>query len=215
MKLVVPHNQKLFFTGDTHYAHVNICKAISTWQDKNKTRDFPSVEQMNICLVNSINSLVGKNDILFHLGDWSFGGMQNVIDFRQRLQCKNIYLILGNHDFLIRKNKSKVKNLFTLVDTYVEVTVKLASENGIITSSENFILKHYPIASWNNLSKGSIHLHGHVHSSSESKFGPGKMLDVGVDGNCYFPYEVRNIVSQMSLRPIESLMCQDHHIKTV
>jgi len=31
---------------------------------------------MNDTLVNNINEMVGENDVLIHLGDWSFGGFE-------------------------------------------------------------------------------------------------------------------------------------------
>ena len=46
-----------------------------------------------------------ENDILYHLGDWSFGGLNQIWEFRKRLNCKKIHLILGNHDHHIENNK--------------------------------------------------------------------------------------------------------------
>jgi calcineurin-like phosphoesterase family protein len=71
---------------------------------------------------------------------------------------------------------------------------------------------HYPLSSWNELNKGSIHLHGHVHLSSKHKWGQGKQLDVGVDGNNYHPYSLSEIVHMMDLRPIKSEIDVDHHL---
>ncbi len=102
---------RIFFTSDTHYGHTNICRGVSNWRDENgnvpihQTRDFKSLDHMNDYIVNSINSKVGEDDILFHLGDWSFGGFDNVAKFRSRVKCKNIHLILGNHDHHIERNK--------------------------------------------------------------------------------------------------------------
>ncbi len=76
MKIVLEKGQSLFFTSDTHYNHSNICRATTKWSDAdNLTRDFKSLDHMNDTLVNKINELVGENDILIHLGDWSFGGL--------------------------------------------------------------------------------------------------------------------------------------------
>lgn len=62
-----------YFVADLHYGHANICKAISKWSNKSTCRDFESIDDMNQAIVNSINSRVGKDDVLFFLGDWSFG----------------------------------------------------------------------------------------------------------------------------------------------
>lgn len=80
MKLILEKGQNIFFTSDTHYSHSNICRATSKWGDDNLTRDFKSLDQMNTELVNNINEIVGENDILIHLGDWSFGGFENIAD---------------------------------------------------------------------------------------------------------------------------------------
>jgi len=66
MKIQVGRNQKVWFTSDTHYAHTNICRAISNWPDEDKTRDFESLDKMNAAIVNAINNNVGPDDILFH-----------------------------------------------------------------------------------------------------------------------------------------------------
>ena len=96
----------IFFTSDTHYAHKNICVGVSEWDDKTKScRKFQTLEEMNELIVNNINKYVKENDILYHLGDWSFGGINNIWEFRKRINCKNIYLVPGNHDHHIKKNK--------------------------------------------------------------------------------------------------------------
>ena len=56
-------------------------------------------------------------DTLYHLGDWSFGGIENIWNFRKRINCKNIYLVPGNHDHHIKKNKlEKPKNWILLIN---------------------------------------------------------------------------------------------------
>lgn len=35
----------VFITSDTHYGHANICRGVSTWDDKTKCRDFDTVEK--------------------------------------------------------------------------------------------------------------------------------------------------------------------------
>ncbi len=77
MKIEVGHGirRRVWFTSDTHYAHSNICRATTQWTGSdNLTRDFKSLDHMNDTLVNNINEIVHQDDILIHLGDWSFGG---------------------------------------------------------------------------------------------------------------------------------------------
>jgi calcineurin-like phosphoesterase family protein len=208
LKLKLENGQKLWFTSDTHYNHTNICRGVSKWKDFNgnvpikQTRDFNTLEDMNDVIVKSINSVVGENDILFHLGDWSFGGFENIVEFRNRILCKNIHLILGNHDHHIERNKDNIQRLFSSVNQYLRLSV----------SGYEFILMHYPIASWHNMNDNVIHLHGHVHLPPDKKLSQGKAMDVGVDGNGIMPYSLSQIISIMDKQPIAKLsLPQDHH----
>jgi calcineurin-like phosphoesterase family protein len=104
MKITLKEGQKVFFTSDSHYSHRNICKGETAWDGTRDQRDFPDLTSMNNDIVNNINRCVGEDDIMFHLGDWSFGGKDQVYEFRRRIKCKNIHLIVGNHDEYIVEN---------------------------------------------------------------------------------------------------------------
>lgn len=123
MKLILNKGQKLWWTSDTHYGHANICSATTTWQEPNRSRKFDSLDDMNTGLVDNINRLVGPDDILFHLGDWSFGGIKNIEIFRNRINCKNIHLVLGNHDHHIERDTDNTRRLFASVNQYLELKV--------------------------------------------------------------------------------------------
>ena len=150
---------RVFITSDTHYAHKNICRGVTDWRTQDgeipvgSTRDFETIEQMNNRLVNGINNVVGQDDTLIMLGDVSFGGFENIGIFLDRLICKNIHLILGNHDTHIENDRENIQSRFLSVQHYLEVNI----------NDKNFVLCHYPLQSWNGLNKGVIHLHGHVH----------------------------------------------------
>jgi calcineurin-like phosphoesterase family protein len=124
MKLNLKKGQRLWFTSDTHYNHANICSATTQWVNPVTLRDFKSLEHMNACLVGNINEKVGQDDILFHLGDWSFGGFESIQKFRDQIVCKNIHLILGNHDHHIANNHEGVQSLFSSINKYLDLIVK-------------------------------------------------------------------------------------------
>lgn len=198
----------VWITSDTHYHHTNICRGITRWRTQDgsipiqQTRNFQDLDEMNSTIVNNINQKVGPNDTLIHLGDFAFGGFDKIGEFLDRLVCKNIHLVLGNHDQHITKNREDIRDRFLSVSQYLEVNI----------DDVDFVLSHYPHASWNKLGKGSIHLHGHVHLSAKDKWGKGKRLDVGMDGNGYFPYKITEIVHMMDRREIRSEMDLDHHL---
>jgi calcineurin-like phosphoesterase family protein len=210
MKLILNKGQKLWFTSDTHYNHANICSSTTRWTDPVTCREFKSLEHMNAHLVGNINEMVGQDDILFHLGDWSFGGFEQIEIFRNQIVCKNIHIITGNHDHHIENNKEGVQSLFTSVNKYLNLNVKWSNGHAG-HDDQRFALMHFPIASWDNMARGAIHLHGHVHFEPQIRVGVGKMMDVGVDGNALYPIEMKTILSMMRNQPIKSMFNFDHH----
>jgi calcineurin-like phosphoesterase family protein len=218
MKIVLEKGQRLFFTSDTHYGHSNICSGTTKWVGaENMTRKFSSLDRMNDELVFWINQRVGENDILFHLGDWSFGGFENIEEFRNRIVCKNIHLVLGNHDHHIERNKDGIRRLFASVNHYVELDVRRPSEFAKGRMDKfNFVLMHYPIASWNNMNSGVMHLHGHVHLPKHQRIAEGRAMDVGVDGNGLEPISLNGVYALLNDRPIKKLsLPKDHHEKRI
>jgi calcineurin-like phosphoesterase family protein len=109
---------------------------------------------------------------------------------------------MGNHDQHIKSNREDIRDRFISVQEYREVKIDGA----------NFVLCHYPFASWHGLSKGVIHLHGHVHLSPQNKWGNGKKLDVGLDGNNLYPYSITEIIHMMDKREVGSDVTNDHHL---
>jgi hypothetical protein len=95
--------------------------------DEKKFEKITSLLDLNLFfsnLTNGINSAVGQDDILFHLGDWSFGGFEMIEQFRNRINCKNVHIILGNHDHHIERDREDIRRLFTSVNQYLELEVK-------------------------------------------------------------------------------------------
>jgi calcineurin-like phosphoesterase family protein len=219
MKITLNKGQKLFFTSDTHYQHSNIVRGVSKWDGGlDKTRDYDTIDKMNSTIVNNINDVVGQEDILIHLGDWSFGGFDKIREFRNRLICQDIRLILGNHDYHIENNRENIQEIFTSVSQY-EVLEVIAPTSHPIFGPNNkyeFVLCHYPIASWNNMNKGRMHLHGHVHLPKHQRMSGGKSIDIGMDGNNLKPYELREVVSLLKDKPVKTLSLPvDHHEQEV
>jgi len=196
----------IWFTSDTHFGHTNIAGSkVSNW--KSGYRDFNSVHEMNIALVNGINKYVKENDILYHLGDWSFGGAHNILQFRNYIICKNIHLILGNHDQHITDKDIKYHGIsFNPIHLFSSVQNVLSLKLG----KTDLFLSHYSHRVWLGSHKGVIHLYGHSHGSIPDW---GKSMDVGVDVafkkfNEYRPFNISDINNIMSKRELEKV---DHH----
>lgn len=215
MRIKIKNNERVWIFSDPHYNHKNICRGVTNWRmpdgsvPEAQTRDFKDLDKMNARIVDNINDCVDQKDVLICLGDWSFGGFESITEFWNRLICKNIYLILGNHDHHIENNRDDIQKLFLEVGHYATLEI----EDGY-----KFRLMHYPISSWDGLRKGVIHLHGHCHLPTEKRFGDGKRMDVGMDGHPEFrPYDLRKeIVPLMNKRPVGSeLGAADHHMDDI
>jgi calcineurin-like phosphoesterase family protein len=210
----------IWICSDPHYNHKNICRGTTNWRTQDgeipveQTRDFQTVEKMNEAIVNGINWNVGQDDILICLGDWSFGGFESIKQFRDRIVCQNVHLVLGNHDHHIEHNRENIKSIFSSVCEYLRIVVMEPIKKDQ-TKRHEFVCMHYPIQSWDGMNKGIPHLHGHVHLPNESKFGKGKKMDVGFDGHPEFrPYNlIREVAPLMKNREMLSDMPDDHHLE--
>jgi calcineurin-like phosphoesterase family protein len=173
---------------------------------------------MNATIVDNINAYVQQDDILFHLGDFSFGGLYNVHAFRNQIVCQNVHLVLGNHDQHIERDHNNLKHLFSSVQEYLYLDVRMYNnpvKQTKLVMQQDFVLMHYPIQSWNQMNHGSIHLHGHVHLPPHQRLGKGKMMDVGVEGNDLKPISLLEVMQIMAKQPIASNLPFDHHIERV
>jgi len=238
-KIQLKGDQKIFFTSDTHYGHKNICRGTSEWDLDNhgghtSVRDFDTLEDMNQTIVDNINNHVGEDDYLVHLGDFSFGGIENIWNFRKHLNVKDITFVLGNHDHHIANNKElpncwirykdgeyvdlenstsdwddlvNSQELFSSVHSYLEITV-----SGDKYKKRTYNLSHFPFVMSDKQHHGRIGLHGHTHSSF---IHDGRSLDVGIDmayklfGE-YRPFTIEDIDTYMEGRTYPQL---SHHNK--
>lgn len=185
----------IWFTSDTHFGHTNIVgKKVSKWGSG--YRDFETLREMDDALIEGINRRVKKDDIIYHLGDWSFGGIHNMYHFRKSLICENINLILGNHDQnIIDKEVKFHETTFNPYKLFSSVNQTLFIKHG----KNEFFLSHYPHLSWHHAHKGSIMLHGHVHSKLNHLNENTLRMDVGVDSakillGEYRPFSIEEII---------------------
>jgi len=217
MKFKKEIGEKIWFMSDQHYWHKNITYGESVWDNKDiNCRFFDKTSEMSKHIVEQINSYVKEDDILFNLGDWSFGGIQNIWNFRKQLNVKTIYQINGNHDHHIINNK-ELPNCHRSLDSgscvdYYDNTIAKANAQDVFTSVQNYLeimigkqkicMMHYPIESWNEMGKGSIMLHGDIHGE---KYVKKNRLDVGIDNafrlfGVYKPFNYNEILEILKNR---------------
>lgn len=174
-----------------------------------------AVEAMNDHLFDNINKMVGVDDELWHLGDFAFvySKSRNKQDkerdyynkcreYRDRIKCRNVYLVWGNHD------ERNIKDLFTR--TYDQFC--------IYAGGQDIVVNHYAMAVWDSSHRGAWQLYGHSHSGAEpwmDQHMPGRRsFDVGVDNankllGDYRPFSYAEVEKIMSTRKGFSM---DHHV---
>lgn len=156
----------IYFTSDTHFGHNNIIKHCD--------RPFSNTHIMDQIMLDRINETVEEKDTLYILGDFTFRGGKP-IEYRSRINCKDIHLCLGNHD--------RRKDYEPFRDGTISGFTSVQDVKEIIYCNQRIYLSHYPHRSWPASHKGSWMLFGHVHGSlnDEDKVSNRKTLDVGVD----------------------------------
>ena len=156
-----------FVTSDHHFKHSNIIEY--------SHRDFPSIEKHDEVLIEFWNMVVGKNDTVYHLGDFSFANAEKASLLFNEL---NGYIrVLNNywhHDSRwIGRNVFYSKSGQTIeIEPPVVVLEKAGFEKIPV------ILCHYPFEVWDRKHYGAIHLHGHTHAELQKE---DNRLDIGVD----------------------------------
>jgi calcineurin-like phosphoesterase family protein len=165
-----------------------------------------SVKLMEDCIVEDTNAVVKENDVLWLLGDLGyFSRPQQVTDLRNRIRCKTINYLYGNHDKFIRK--WTLPYCFNRVDEVVYQEVR----------QQKIFMSHYAHVVWNKSHRGCWHIFGHSHGSLnkwiEQHMPDAKMLDVGIDSL----YEKFGSYSPISFSELAVYMdgksghCVDHH----
>lgn len=173
-------NSKIWVVSDTHFYHRNIIKYCG--------RPFETVEEMNEQLIKNWNSLVKKNDRLFHLGDFCLGGKSKIIEIGQQLNGRKT-LILGNHDGAAQS-------------TYCDAGFEMVSKYPIFLREYQVILSHEPI-----VNAKYINIHGHLHEKTVfdleefAHLCTTNYLNVSIDRTDYKPVLLTGICNKKFAKP--------------
>jgi len=184
----------IYFTSDTHFGHANIIRYCN--------RPFTSLEAMDQALIEAINERVGPEDTLYHLGDFSFRA-GDPDRYRAALRCKNIVLILGNHDPRTKDGRPKEKFAALFKDVRDLMRIEVEHE-GV---ERTIVLCHYALRVWEKSHHGAWHLFGHSHGSLADDLS-ALSCDVGVDANAFRPLSVDDIAAKMTRKRFAPI---DHH----
>ena len=150
-----------FFTSDEHYGHFNILKY--------SKRSFETIEEMDQTLIDNHNSVVSKNDIVVHAGDFTLKKKEEAGKYVRQLNGQHIFLV-GSHDYWLGQKHPSIW----------QKTI-----DGI-----QIVVCHYAMRTWPRSHYGSFHLYGHSHG----RLSPyGKSWDCGVDNNNYYPISFEQV----------------------
>lgn len=147
-----------FFTSDTHYRH----KKILDFTD----RPYTTIEEMEKDMIHNWNTVVTDNDIVYHLGDFSFGKFNAWKEILAQLNGQ-IILIQGNHD--LHKTVKRISDENLVKEVHPVGTQMKLNENAMW-------LTHYPMEIGLRMRKFSIC--GHIHDVESTMIN---QINVGVD----------------------------------
>lgn len=178
-----------YVTADWHLGHSNIIKYCN--------RPFKTVDEMDAILINNVNEVVSPSDRLFNLGDVGFKGADEKLPgWLNRINCKNIYVVPGNHD----KEHVLRKYFKVLPQCYMYEASDL-----------KIVFCHYAMRVWPKSHHGVYHLYGHSHGTLPPILG-APAFDVGVDSWNYKPLSMSQVKIEMKrLISLGPEYVVDHH----
>lgn len=183
---------RVWFTSDNHFSHANILK----WMKD--SRPYPDVGKMDNDLLRRYNNSVGKDDIVFHLGDLTLGHMGR--NWLRQMKGKIYFCYMPTHH-----DKRWITKLGTVpcssstnhhvsffaTGTILEVPFSNGRYNQI-----NITLNHYATDQWEgSFHQGNWQLHGHYHGTRTADPNHGFAYDVGVDVNNLAPISLAEIIN--------------------
>lgn len=165
-----------WFTSDQHYFHKNVIVYCN--------RPYKDVEEMNAALIQNHNSVVAKDDTVFHVGDFSLSKTGAGVILPQ-LNGKHI-LIAGNHDHCHPVQCKSTEKLERMKDIYLQYGFsEIHYEYELPTKYGPIKINHLPYTDererymqYRTKDQGHWLLHGHVHEHWKQK---NRQINVGVD----------------------------------
>ena len=196
LKQEVRMQSQIWITSDWHFFHKGINKATSTWDRSNPIRNFSSLDEMHDCIIDNINAVVQPKDVLWNLGDVIFGENQQLFSLRKRIKCRDIRLVLGNHDVKqIKEHRindsgkrvpgNRLGSCFSDVRWFYWIKYL----------GQKIYLFHCPMHTWPGINHGFMHLYAHCHGNLPDR--NLRCMDVGIDTNNYKPYLLDDIIERM------------------
>lgn len=174
----------IYLTSDHHFGHTNIIRFCN--------RPFMNVHEMNKILTENWNQVIGKDDEVYYLGDFSWGEATRYLGF---LNGK-ITWIRGNHD-----RNSNIRGV------YAKYKINIVQRLELKYKGYTFLLHHKPFIDddtnidWTNI---DWVLCGHVHEKWKIY---QKNINVGVDVWDFKPVHIDKLISLIKQIESETRFC--------
>jgi len=181
---------KTWVTSDLHFGHKNIMK----FCPQTRARFNDDVSYMNNAMVEEWNDKVAPEDTVYILGDVAFMSGSDAGRMIKRLNGTKI-LIEGNHD-------KKTLNDVTFRSAFKEIHKYL----DIKYDGHKIVMFHYPISEWDQMHRGALHFHGHLHGGV-SGLENYRAMDVGMDSTGEIV-----ISMERAIRLIKDKEIKGHHV---
>ena len=182
----------IFFTADHHFGHANIVHYTN--------RPFANIAEMDSELIRRWNETVGTDDEVYHLGDFTLGGLANHY-FEQLNGSIHILANRWHHDrrWIPDPEEPWIRSANGAVVTILPPMEVLTLPCNNCDHPQAIVLCHYPLAVWDRKHYGSWHLHGHSHCNYESLDPEDKIMDVGVDCMNFKPVSIEDVAGHMAI----------------
>jgi calcineurin-like phosphoesterase family protein len=181
---------RTWVTSDLHFGHKNIMKFCPV----TRARFRDDVSYMNNEMVNEWNARVQTEDTVYILGDVAFMSGSDAGRMINRLNGTKI-LIEGNHDRKTLQDAT-FRSAFAEVHKYLDITY-----NG-----HKIVMFHYPIAEWDQMHRGALHLYGHLHGGT-SGLEKYRAFDVGMDSTGEICVSMEYVINRIKDNEIKG-----HHV---
>jgi calcineurin-like phosphoesterase family protein len=172
--------KNIFLIADTHFGDQKLCNLESS--DGKKYRPWNKSSDMDEDLIRKWNEVVGKNDLVYHLGDVS----------TQKEKLKLLRKCNGEK-ILIKGNRDNFKLIhyttyFSDIRSYYQI--------------DKLILTHVPLFPA-CIKTGKINVHGHLHKQEIKHI---KYLNVCVENINYTPISIDDIKVKTGENEFNSLL---------
>jgi len=145
-------------------------------------------------MVDEWNARVEPNDLVYILGDVAFMSGSEAGRMVNRLNGTKI-LIEGNHDKKTL-NDATFRGAFAEVHKYLNITY----------DGHKCVMFHYPIAEWDQMHRGALQFHGHLHGG-KSGLEQYRALDVGMDSTGEIVISMERAINRIKDNEIKG-----HHV---